>query len=268
MRIDLRHAARAHALPPVATALAADERLVAQRTWLGRMQNEHISARVFAALVPQLMKAGIHDQRLSAVTAMIEEELTHARLCAAAVEALGGDATTEVSSADLPDVPTHDHVPPLAALLRNILSICCLSETIAVAQITVEREVMQNGPFGALISRILGDEVGHARFGWKLFEDLVADGALDADTRADLDRYFPVAVHALIDHQLRFGGDPRFRSRPDLMALGVADALALRWAALETLEQVIVPGLEAFGLTPRPAWEAARTRLLPSDRDA
>ncbi|MCC6625358.1 MAG: ferritin-like domain-containing protein [Deltaproteobacteria bacterium] len=261
-RLDLTRGAAAHAIALPTLALSDDERALAQRTWLGRMKSEHVSARVFAALVPQLMKAGIHDERLSAVVAMIEEELVHARLCAAAVVALGGRPVVELEPGDLPDVPAHeDAASPLEALLRNVLSICCLSETIAVAQITSEREVMQDGPLGPMITRILADEVGHARFGWRLLEELAPE--LDEATRMRLDRYLGVALRALAEHQLRTGGDPRFRSRPDLMALGVADALVLRVAAIETIERVIVPGLEALGFRARAAWEPVRPALWP-----
>ncbi|HIA05057.1 MAG TPA: ferritin-like domain-containing protein, partial [Myxococcales bacterium] len=60
-------------------------------TWRGRMVNEHVSARVFAALIPQMMKAGLSASWQERVALMIQDELRHGRQCAAVVHALGGE---------------------------------------------------------------------------------------------------------------------------------------------------------------------------------
>ena len=57
--------------------LTPAERLSAIETWRARMVNEYISARVFAALVPQLMKAGASAKRIGQATEFIGEELRH-----------------------------------------------------------------------------------------------------------------------------------------------------------------------------------------------
>jgi hypothetical protein len=53
------------------------ERQRAIGTWRGRMVNEHISARVFAALIPQMMKAGLNPDWQAEVATMISDELRH-----------------------------------------------------------------------------------------------------------------------------------------------------------------------------------------------
>ena len=111
--------------------LSATDREQAIATWKGRMVNEHISARIFAALIPQLMKAGLDPDWQERIAIMIQDELRHARLCAGMIHALGGEAVAELPP--LPGVPEHPDAPPLEGVLRNILSICCLSETVAVA---------------------------------------------------------------------------------------------------------------------------------------
>mgnify|MGYP002863868856 CR=1 FL=1 len=109
--------------------LSAEDRLRAIETWKGRMVNEHVSARVFAALIPQLMRAGLDPAWQERVAVMIQDELRHARLCATMVHALGGEAIAELPP--LPAVPEHPDVSPFEGVMRNILSISCLSETVA-----------------------------------------------------------------------------------------------------------------------------------------
>jgi len=77
------------------TSLDESGRQAAIATWRGRMVNEHISARVFAALIPQMMRAEIDGARQAAVAEMIADELRHARQCAAVVIAFGCESVWE-----------------------------------------------------------------------------------------------------------------------------------------------------------------------------
>src|SRR5258706_75410 len=79
----------------------------------------------------------------------------------------------------------------MPAIARNILSICCLSETIAVALIGAERLEMPPGSLRELLSRIWSDEVGHARFGWRFLARAWPE--LAADERDAVARYLPIA---------------------------------------------------------------------------
>jgi len=65
-------------------------------------------------------------------------------------------------------VPAHEDAgSPLEAAVRNLLSICCLSETVAVSLIGAERLEMPSGELRDLLTGIYSDEVGHSRFGWR-----------------------------------------------------------------------------------------------------
>ncbi|MEZ4468789.1 MAG: hypothetical protein R3F43_31265 [bacterium] len=66
-------------------------------------------------------------------------------------------------------------------MTRNLLSVCCLSETVAVALIGAERLEMPEGPLRDILTRILADEVGHARLGWRWLAD--HQQRLDAERR-------------------------------------------------------------------------------------
>lgn len=250
--LDLRQEAAAGAAAlrelPV---LTASEQQAAIGTWRGRMVNEHISARVFGALLQQAMAAGISAKRTAELAAFASEELHHARQCAAAVCALGGDAHAPLPH--LPAVPDHaDAGSPLAAMLRNVISVCCLSETVAVALIRAETLQIGPPPLKALLDGILADEVGHARWGWTLLRELQP---FDPQIKRALDGYLPVALAHLVAHELAHL--PNTQGFGDVAAqVGVCSGADARALFFDTVRQVIVPGLQECGLDAASAWAA------------
>ncbi len=251
--LDLRAEARAVSVALDAAALTEAERQIAIATWRGRMVNEHVSARVFAALVPQAMAAGIAGARIAEVAAMIAEELRHGVQCAAVVEALGGEAVAPLPP--LPRVPEHDDAEPLEALLRNVLSISCLSETVAVALIGAERDAAGPPALQGILATILADEVGHARFGWRLLEEVAP--RLTPALRARLGEYLVVAFQHLQEYEL---GHLPANPAPSEQAAGygVCDGREARELFFATVANVIVPGLEVHGIPAADAWQRAR----------
>lgn len=254
--LDLRSAARREPveLGPLPELDAISRELV-HSTWRARMVNEHVSSRVFAALIPQLMKAGIDAERQGEVAEMITDELRHARRCAAVLTALGGEALAPLP--DLAEVPVHADAPPLEALLRNVIDVCCLSETVAVSLIEGERRALGPSPIAKVLQGILADEVRHARFGWKLLEDT----PLDEELRDRLGRYLRVAFRHLEAHELAHLSP----LTPPLAAqsAGACDGREARAIFFGTVEQVIVPRLEQHGLAAGSAWERRAEPLSP-----
>jgi hypothetical protein len=170
----------------------------------------------------------------------------------AAKTALGGDAYAEIDA--LAPVPSHDDAGPIEALVRNALSIGCLSETVAVALISAER--LRSGPavLEQALSGILADEVQHAKLGWDLLESLLP--RLDAAARARLDAYLEVALRHLVAHELAHL--PASAAPSDqASAVGVCDGMESRAIFFETVETVIVPRLVQLGLDGHGAWRRA-----------
>jgi hypothetical protein len=249
--LDLRDAARS-AAPHVAVSAAVRARAIA--TWRGRMVNEYGSSRVFEQLASQMARAGFGPEASGACAAFAEEERSHGVLCGAVVEALGGSAVAPaLADAALPE---HEDVGRAEAVLRNVLSVSCLSESVAVGLIGAERLRMPDGELRALLTRIYADEVGHARFGWRLVTAEIPQ--LDAAARARLGAYLAVAFAHLEAHELAHlpitgplpcGADD----------VGVCDGAEARTLFFATVTGVIVPQLEALGLPAERAWHARRT---------
>lgn len=252
--LDLRKAGAARrpdlsALP----ALTEEERQTAIRTWRGRMVNEHLSAQVWASLVPQLMRAAVPPELLPALPAAAADELRHAEQCAGVVLALGGQAVAALPAIE--PLPEHADVGALEGALRNVISVGCMSETIAVSIIRAEQAELEGGPLGDVLGTILADEVKHARFGWTVLGVLAP--RLDAAARARLDAYL---VDAFV-HQVTYEV-PKLPvvagRRPELAEAGVCDGGFARDLFVDTIESVIVPGLEQAGLAAAAAWQRAR----------
>jgi len=244
VQLDLRgHTAEFAIDPSNFPELKPFERTLAIETWKGRMLNEHASARVFAGLIPQMMAAGICPKKQADVAEMVAEEYRHARQCAAVVEALGGIPVGELP--DLTPLPSHDDADPLEALLRNVLSVCCLSETVAVSLINAERLQLEDSVLGEVLKRILADEVSHARFGWSLLESL----DLESKLKKGLSQYLSVALDALEAHELNHLSPlpPPSKSAAEV---GVCDGDLARKIFFHTVNQVILPRLAAHGLEP------------------
>jgi hypothetical protein len=253
--LDLRSEAESFVIEGTFPALDPRERALVEETWRGRMVNEHISAQVFAGLVPQAMRAAIPHAFLVELAEMVGDELDHARRCAGVLHALGGDPRAPLP--ELRKLPEHATASPLGALLRNVISVSCMSETVAVALIQAERIDLGGSPAAKVLGSILGDEVRHARFGWKLIEELAP---LSNPVREEVGAYLPVALAHLVAHELdHLSPAPPPTKRA--AQCGACDGQNARLILFQTIETVIVPGLERFGLPARGSWQEARKLL-------
>lgn len=246
--IDLRADARlaSPSLPALSDLAALTPS--ARATWRGRMINEYTSSGVFEGLAIQCSALGLADEAAEC-RAFADEERRHGVLCGAVLEALGGEAAFE--EIDTAVFPAHADVAPEEALARNLVSISCMAETVAVALIGAERIEMPEGELRDLLTKIWADEVGHARFGWKLVGKL-AQG-FDAAARERFGAYLRVAFAHLVEHELAHLADAR--PPAEGAALGLCDGLAARDLFFDTVTTAIVPGLEAIGLPAARAWE-------------
>ena len=246
--LDLRTEARA-AMPALPELDHLRDAAIA--TWRGRMLNEHASARVFEALAAQLARAGLDADVVAQCASFAPEERRHGVMCGAVVQALGGEAIAAVH--DAATFPEHHRVGAMEGALRNVLSVSCLSETVAVALIGAERLEMPPGSLRDLLTRIWSDEVGHARFGWVLAARCIS--ALDADARERMSRYLAVAFEHLERHELAHL--PLASAPPaEGAALGLCSGADARTLFYATVHEVIVPRLDQLGLRASEAWRA------------
>src|SRR5262245_6998248 len=248
--LDLRSDSRR---PPVALDGAAsfddESRCAAIAEWTERMVDEHASSRLFAGLVPQMMRAGVDADFQVAAAQAVVDELRHARLCAAVVEALGGEACAPMPAFD--DLPRHTDVGALEALLRNVITICCLEQTVSVGLLENKHRSARESTLRRVIAEILDDEIVHSRLGWSLLKNLAP--RIDSRMRERLGAYLVPAIARLFEKHLASRGAPRIRAVDEKVLF------------IEVMNEVVVPRLEAFDLPARAAVDAALAAPEPAD---
>ena len=236
-------------------------RSIAVQTWLARMVNEHRSSNVFAGMLQSLIEASLPLDVQSAVLTMAQDELRHAVLCGNVVRALGAQPVSEAEP-ELRAVPRHASVPPMERVLRNAIAVGCLSETVAVALISEERVLATEPLIKWTLDKILADEVTHAKLGWSLAGSIVP--TLDDSGRERTERYLRAAFAHLEINEL-----PLLASKPEhdvvmkqqREALGLCEGEGPQVLFAQTVESVIIPGLEVLGLDALRCW---RERSLPA----
>ncbi len=238
-------------------------REAAVETWRARMVNEHRSSAVFAGLVPQMIEASTGFDLQHAALRAAHDEIAHAALCADVVRAFGGTPVAHAEPALTP-VPRHGELAPAERLLRNLLFVGCLSETVAVGLLTEEHALASDAWVRAVLEVILADEVAHAKLGWQ-FVGAVAP-TLDDEARARTSAYLRVAFAYLVEKELPLLpvspalDDADVRARE---AAGLCSGHDARRIFFDTLTRVVVPSLDALGFEATRAWE---TRTMAPDR--
>jgi hypothetical protein len=231
----------------------------AQRIWKLRMVNEYRSATVFSGLLPQLVEAEATVDVQTTVLRCAMDEIRHGALCGALVVALGGEPVVEADLSPRP-LPEHAGCTPRERALRNLLFVGCLSETAAVATTQEEREQTRDPVVRRVIDQICADEVLHARVGWAYVREVVPQ--LDPDELDRTNRYLRTALAYFEEKEMEAMPlaplPPDEGVRADGLALGVCQNHEARELFYATMNDVILPGLDAAGLAAAEAWTQRR----------
>ncbi|HSP19720.1 MAG TPA: ferritin-like domain-containing protein [Myxococcaceae bacterium] len=182
--------------------------------------------------VPALMRRAAEDER------------RHTELCARLARTLGSPVTLEPA----PDLPV---IAPRAlderqAALYEVVAACCITETESMATLTTLLAGEPDPEVREVLHAISRDEVVHARMGW-------AHLARESSTAevAFLSGLVPGMLAGTIDPGLFAPGPPE-EDAEGLLRLGVLPLAKKREVFLGTLEQVVFPGLERFGVDSGP----------------
>ncbi len=244
----------APSIDELATRYEPSVREAAIVTWRARMVNEHRSSSVFAGLLPQLIEASSALDVQTAVLTAATDEIVHATLCGDVVKAFGAEPIAQAEP-DLTPLPRHTKVDALERVVRNVMFVGCLSETVAVALLEEERALAHEPWIERVLETILADEIAHARLGWQFVAmnlPNLADGA-----RERLAAYLRVSFAYLERRELELlpvspplDGD-LVRQRE---SLGLCSGSTARGLFFDTLETVIVPRFEDMGIAARAAY--------------
>ena len=237
--------------PPSLDSFDAEQVAFAARAWTMKGEQEHRSAAVFAEAVSLLLFIGAPLDLVSAFSRVVSDEVLHTELCVRMAAALGA----------APPAPRPLETGPVDAAgrrmraLRIVLVEGAIGETISSALFTTGRRIAEEPSIRAALSRILRDEVVHAKVSWEALAALVP-GLAEAE-QAALHEELRCALGAIEQDQMV----------PVLKRLERGDPFDGAWAALGVLppelrveafygalEKRVLPSLTKLGLDGAAAW--------------
>lgn len=226
----------------------------AGEAWALRCRVEHEAARRFDRLAEEIPRFDPESPIPPLLRSAAGDERRHAALCSELAAAYGRVATDSGSDARVApsDLPVRD------AVLYEMVAACCITETESVATVTTLLSAHLEPAVEKALRQIARDEVVHGRMGW-------AHLAREASQRpvGFLSRWIPVMLDGSVDDAL-FSAENRDDSEV-LLSSGVFAAAQKRKVFVRTLEEVVLPGLERFGIDVEPAraWLASKAPQQP-----
>ena len=143
-----------------------------------------------------------------------------------------------------------------SAALYEVVAACCITETESMSVLTTLLAEDHDPGIRDVLHAIARDEVVHSRMGWAHLAREAEAGEVGF-----LSPLVPVMLTGTVD-DAPFGPGPAEDDGDALLRLGELPHLRKRESFVGTLEQVVFPGLERFGVDPGPAraWLDARTQ--------
>jgi hypothetical protein len=243
---------------------ATDDPVVRDRvgaTWAFRTRAEIEATARFARMARELKEAGAEAVVWEGAASASEDEARHRDLCAVVARTWGRPEAIE-------------HVAPRERigrtemdrrdrLLWEVVSVCCLGETMNTALMTRCLEVAKDAQIRDTLHALLKDEVRHARLGWA---HLAAERATGRG--AFLRDVLPLLLEASVEpHFFEPSNEPWTDRLYDYGELPAAELLGI---FVDTLEQVFFKGLDAMGVDTSQgrAWLAERVPGAEPDGSA
>lgn len=216
------------------------------RSWAFRWSVEESAARAFERLAVEFRELGFPERFAAACREAADDERRHALLCEELARAFGADGRAPL---DEPLTFAPNGMTRERALVYDVVARCCIAETESMATL-VTLSPMSRGRAKEVVREISKDEVTHARLGWDLLRHLAERGS-------DVKFLGPY-----VQSMLAANGDAVFRATEDAGAPehGVLSTAQKREVFRECVTDVVLPGLELYGIDTSAAREWLRTR--------
>ncbi len=228
-----------------AAARAEALRRIAASAWSFRWGVELEAGARFTRLARRLALIGAAPEMVRLALRAAREEDRHAALCAERARRYGERASPPAGT-------TAREIAPRGLLLRGrvlyeMVAACCITETESMGVLTTLLGASRDGGMRRTLRELAQDEVGHSRLGWAHLASEHAQGST-----AFLAPLIPAMLQGNAPPDL-FQPVCGERDDPALLDHGVLPHAMKREVFTRTLEDVVFPGLEAFGIDSAPA---------------
>jgi hypothetical protein len=228
----------------------------AGEAWAFRTRVEREAARRFARLAAAIAAFDAKSPVPALMRQAAEDEHRHAALCADLSAVYGQPVGAAAEDAAI----APGSLGARAAVLYEVVASCCITETESVATLTTLLAKPVEPRVERVLREIATDEVVHGRIGWAHLarEASISDVSF-------LSPWIPAMLAGTVGEGLFASAGADLESR-ELLRHGVLPHSLKRSIFIGTLEEVVFPGLEKFGISPLPArqWlsnSAARSQL-------
>lgn len=220
--------------------------------WSERAQTEYRSVQVMTRFLGEVLGAGDPLDVYAGAVDAIADEIRHTALCAAVVEALGGQAP-------LPDPVAEAENDGFLQLgmaeraLGTAVSMLAVSETLSTAFIEDLRSRCEQPVIRAVLDKTLDDEETHHAYGWAYIEASLArfDGSATDFARMVVD--VTLAPHLEQTARTLASIPPEHRHldawpEPELVELGISSVERQALVFQHVFSHELEPRLRALGL--------------------
>ncbi len=229
--------------------------------WRARIAAEYGSAAITQHLVLWLIQIGASPDVIDAGLRIVEDELVHSRMSHEVYVDAGG---TEPPHIDRDTLQLHRRaqLPVELDVLRTVVRVFCLGETVAVPLFSHLRAGCTVPSARAALDRVLRDEVRHRDFGWMALDWLLTTPLgpqIPTIVEAELPRMF-----GDLEHSYGTGNPAHGDERSGLMAdtdraWGLAPPAEYAEILHRTFTRDYQPRFAARGIDATPAWGARLT---------
>ncbi len=220
---------------PSIDALTPPERRVLTQLWVARINSEHTAVGAFDYVAATLAELGAPRTLIELARRSVDDEQRHEEIARRMTRVYGGEGHA-MPALEPFRARLHPGASPELVATLHITSIGCLTETTGSALLEHSLEITTAPLARAAVREILTDEVDHARIGWAWL------ARCGRELRDGVTQWLPTLIENHLATWL-----PRRAYRPSaaVIAQGFPSSQQVREVVLGTLEQVILPGLEA-----------------------
>jgi hypothetical protein len=228
-----------------------DIRRIAAVLWSFRAQAECEAAARFERIADRLGRTGAAPIVVDMAREAAQDERRHAELCRRTAEVFGGQVTLDF--AVTLDELTPAGASPKRRALHEVVAMSCITETLSAALLGEMLAQAKHPVVRSTVHSILRDEIQHSRLGWAHLA-----GGLSEGDRAWLSQALPGMLADTVTDELYLSPEADDTGQ---WITGVGGLpRATRRATIEgAVHQVVLPGLEQYGIDTGPAraWLAA-----------